>query len=77
MKHFSGPPIMKDKIRAAIRKMNLGKATGPDSISLELLDYGIDMITTLLNEIYDTDQIPRDISKSTFTALPKSVNCLE
>ena len=55
-RNFTGPPIMKDEIWAAIRKMKLGKATGPDSISVELLealeDYGINKITTLLNEIY-------------------------
>ena len=39
MKHnFASPPIMKDEIWAAIRKMKLGKATGPDSISMELLE---------------------------------------
>ena len=35
--------------------MKLGKTTGPDSASVELLealeDYGIEKITTLLNEI--------------------------
>ena len=44
---------MKDEIQAAIRKMKLGNAKGPDSISVELLetleDYRIDKITTLLN----------------------------
>ena len=59
--NFAGPPIMKDEIWAAIRKMKLGKATGPDSISVELIeareDYGIDKITTLLHKIYDTGQI--------------------
>ena len=38
--------------------MKLGKVTGPDSITVELLealeDYGIDKIATLLNKIYDT-----------------------
>ena len=81
----AGPPIMKDEIRAAIRRMKLGKATGPGSISVELLealeDYGIDKITTLLNEIYDTGQIPSDISKSIFffhcqrNQGKQSVNC--
>ena len=59
--NFAGPPIMIDKIRAAIRKMKLSKAIGLDGISMELLealeDYGIDKII-LLNEIYDTGQIP-------------------
>ena len=70
----------------AIRKMKLGKATGPYSISVELLEalenYGIYMITTLLNEMYDTGRIPPDISKSLFIALPKkpgqqNVICIE
>ena len=71
---FAAPPIMKDEIRAAIRKMKLINATGPVSISVELLealeDYGIDKISTLLNEIYETGQIPSHISKSIFIALP-------
>ena len=37
-RNFAGPPIMKDEIWAAVRKMKLGKATGPDSVSLELLE---------------------------------------
>ena len=41
--------------------MELSKARG---------DYEIDKIPTLLNEIYDTGQIPPDISKSIFIALP-------
>ena len=80
---------MKDALRAAIRKMKFGKATGPDSISVELLealeDYGIHEITTLeLIEIFDFGQIPPDISKSIFIALPKKpgpsegeLNCIE
>ena len=68
---------MKDEIWVAIRKMELGKAISPDSISVELLeafeDFGIDKITTLLNETYDIGQFLSDISKSIFTALPKKI----
>ena len=51
MKHnFACPPIMTDEIWAAMRKMKLSKATGPDSISVEtveaLEDYGMGKITT-------------------------------
>ena len=74
-RNFAGSPIVKNEIWAAIRKMKLGKATGPDSISVELLEafknYGIDKITLLFNEIHDTGQIPPDISKSIFISLPK------
>ena len=74
--NFAGPPIMKDKIWAAIRKMKLSKATGPHSISVELEDHEIDKIT-LLKEIYDTSQIPQEISKSIFIALPKKPGATE
>ena len=57
------------------REMKSGSATGPDSTSVELLealeDYGIDKITILLNEIYDTGQIPQVILKSKSIALSK------
>ena len=79
--NFAGPPTMKNEIVAAMRKMKSGKATGPDSISVELLealeDYGIDKITTLLNQIYDSGHIPPDISKSIFRALPKKPGATE
>ena len=61
-KNFAGPPIMKDEVREAMRKMKTGKATGPDGLSIELIEaieeYGIEKVTTLLNEIYGTGQIP-------------------
>ena len=30
--NFAGPPILKDEVRAATKKMKNGKATGPDGI---------------------------------------------
>ncbi|GFO43547.1 RNA-directed DNA polymerase from mobile element jockey-like [Plakobranchus ocellatus] len=73
--NFAGPPIMKEEVETAIKKMKHGKATGPDNISEELIeafeDFGIGKVTHLLNEIYDTGQIPTDLSKSIFIALPK------
>ncbi|GFS01962.1 LINE-1 retrotransposable element ORF2 protein [Elysia marginata] len=80
-RNFAGPPILKDEVRAAIRKMKSGKATGPDKISEELIealeDYGIEKTTNLLNEIYDTGQIPTDLTKSIFIALPKNPGATE
>ena len=32
---------------------------------------GVDAITKLINKIYDTGQIPGDLTKSIFIALPK------
>ena len=66
---------MKDENRAAIKKMKPCKATGSDCISVELSktleDYGMAKVAPLLIEIYNTGQIPPDISKSLFIALPK------
>ena len=47
----------------------------PDGLSIELMEaleeYEIEKVTTLLNEIYDTGQIPIYMSRSIFIALPK------
>ncbi|GFS11191.1 LINE-1 retrotransposable element ORF2 protein [Elysia marginata] len=79
--NFAGPVIMKDEVRAAIRKMKNGKATGPDSIAVEqieaLEEFGTTIITDLLNEIYDTGQIPTDMLKSIFIATPKKAGATE
>ncbi|GFN95634.1 endonuclease-reverse transcriptase [Plakobranchus ocellatus] len=42
-----------------------------------LEDFGIGKVTHLLNEIYDTGQIPTDLSKSIFIALPKKPGATE
>ncbi|GFO42831.1 endonuclease-reverse transcriptase [Plakobranchus ocellatus] len=79
--NFAGPPIMKEEVETAIKKMKHGKATDPDNISVELIealeDFGIGKVTHLLNEIYDTGQIPTDLSKSIFIALPKKPGATE
>ncbi|GFO36321.1 endonuclease-reverse transcriptase [Plakobranchus ocellatus] len=79
--NFAGPPIMKEEVETAIKKMKHGKATGPDNISVELIealeDFGIGKVTHLLNEIYDTGQIPTDLSKSIFIPLPKKPGATE
>ena len=62
--NFAGPSIMKDEVGAAVIKTKLGKATGPNSISVEHSEAfegcGIGKITTVLNKIYDPGQIPLD-----------------
>ncbi|GFS21672.1 RNA-directed DNA polymerase from mobile element jockey-like [Elysia marginata] len=80
-RNFAGPPIMKDEVRAAIRKMIADKATGPDGVAVEMIEaleeYGVEKLTSLLNEIYDTGEIPLDISRSVFIALPKKPGATE
>ena len=54
-KDMDGPPILKEEVSAAIRKMKHGKAVGPDNIPIEVFavleDIGIDFLTKLLNSI--------------------------
>ncbi|GFR88863.1 hypothetical protein ElyMa_006110000 [Elysia marginata] len=64
----AGPPILKDEVTAAISKMKTDKATGLDYVSsVELIevigDNGVDKVTSLLDEIYNTRHIPTYISK--------------
>ena len=74
-KDMDGPPILKEEVSAAIRKMKHGKAVGPDNIPIEVFavleDIGIDFLTKLLNSIYDSGKIPKDLAKSVFIILPK------
>ena len=80
-KNLEGPCILKEEVKAALKKMKNGKATGPDNIPIEIVtaleDLGIDMTTRLLNAIYDSGTIPHDLSKSVFIALPKTPGATE
>ena len=40
-------------------------------------DFGIEKLTIMANEIYDTGKIPQDLSKSIFIALPKKPGTIE
>ncbi|GFS26516.1 LINE-1 retrotransposable element ORF2 protein [Elysia marginata] len=80
-RNFAGLPIMKDEVRAAIRKMKAGKATGPDGVAVEMIEaleeYRVEKLTSLLNNIYDTGEIPTDISRPVFIALSKKPGATE
>ena len=74
-KNMEGPSIMKDEVRQAIKSMKSNKATSPDGISTEMIqrldELDVDTITKLINDICDTGEIPEDLTKSIFIALPK------
>ena len=80
-RELDGPPILKEEVQAAIKKMKSGKATGPDNIPIEIIttleDLGIEVVTKLLNSIYDSGNIPKEMLKSVFIALPKSPGATE
>ena len=72
---LEGPTILADEVREAIKHIRHGKATGPDNISIEMIaaleNFGIVQLTTILNQIYETGNIPEDLLKSIFVTLPK------
>ena len=76
-----GPRILKREVENAMKKTKNGKAPGPDNITIELLEaleeFGVDQIIKFLNKIYGTGQMPEDLSKSIFIALPKKAGAIE
>lgn len=77
-KCITGPPFTTEEVRAAIKGMKDGKATGPDHFSSEFLglmnDSGIKWLTRIFNNVYNTGEIPQSWLKSTFVTLPKKSN---
>ena len=80
-KEMEGPPIMKDEIRRALKKMKNGKSPGNDQIRIEMLEameeFAVDKVTELANKVYDTGYIPKEMRRSTFIALPKKPATVE
>ena len=76
-----GEPIMESEVKMAISKMKDGKALGPDGIAIEMIraleELGINTLTHLLNDIYNTGNIPDEMKKSIFIALPKKAAATE
>ena len=70
-----GLQILKSEVEHAMKRIKKGKARRPDRINIELLEaleeFGVDQITKIVYNIYEIGQIPEDLSKSIFIALPK------
>ena len=68
-------------MREALKNTKNGKAPGPDKICIEMItsleEFGLDLITSFLNRIYTTGQIPNDLKKSIFIALPKKPGAID
>ena len=70
-----GPNIMKSEVENALKEMKNGKAPGPDGIFVEMVkaldDNGVTKLTKVLNDVYQTTNIPEDLLKSVFVTIPK------
>ena len=80
-KDMDGPEILKDEVRFAVKHMKRNKACGPDNIYAELLhaseEFSVEKITEIANDIYNSGNMPEDLSKSIFIALPKKPGATE
>jgi len=74
-KTMEGPAILQTEVEKAIKATKKGKSVGPDNIPVEafeaLDEWGVKQLTELLNTIYNTGEIPNDLSTSIFITLPK------
>ena len=61
--------------------MKRHKAAGPDKTVTEMIasleEYGVSKVTGIINEIYNAGEIPEDLSRSIFIALPKKPGTFE
>src|SRR6267154_1151216 len=67
--------ISREDIVTVIRDLSKGKTCSNDNISAELLqgmgEKGIEIMTSLINNIYKSGYIPEDFRKSIFIPIPK------
>ena len=77
----SGPSILKEEVQSALQHCKTGKAAGPDEVVVEMLtafqEDGVDVLLSLFKNLYQTGQIPSDMLKSVFIAIPKKSNSQE
>ena len=70
--------IEKEEIIDAIKHLPMSKATGVDQIPAKLLQHkgeeGLNSITNITNDCYNTGILPEDFLQSTFVTIPKASN---
>ena len=78
---MSGPTILEDEVRQAVREMKNDKAEGGDGVVAEMVDaageFGIKKLTKMANRIYDTGVVPEKMKENTFIVIPKKPGTVE
>lgn len=61
--------------------MKRNKAAGPDKAVIEILTtlegFGLEKLTEIISEVNDSGEIPEDLNKLIYIALPKKPEALE
>jgi hypothetical protein len=76
-----GPDILRREVEKAIKEMRDKMATGDDDVpaeALKLLRYCLNLLTQLINNIYESGELPKDFTEVTMVALkkkPKATKC--
>ena len=70
--------ISEEKVREIIRKPPENKAAGLDGITAEFIqsmgEECIDLVTWIVNKIYNGEDLPSDFIESIFIVIPKTSN---
>jgi hypothetical protein len=70
-----GPHILHSEVEKAIKEMRDKKATGDDDIPVEVLkllgEDGLNLMTQLINNVYESGEWPKDFIEVTMIALKK------
>ena len=77
---LSGPEILELEIEQAAKQLKVGKATGPDNSSFEMLKThgqdGVGVLCKIFNQIYNQGVLPKEMCRSVFIPLPKKPGTL-
>jgi hypothetical protein len=71
-----GSHILHSEVEKVIKEMRDKKATGDDDVPVKALkllgDDGLNLLTQVINNIYDSEEWPKDFTEVTMAALKKS-----
>ena len=71
-------PILREEVEAAVKALKKGKSAGMDNIPAELVQAGgecmIDILTSICNKIWKTEEWPTTWTQSLVITLPKKGN---
>ena len=71
------PDILECQVKHALGSITTNKASGGDELFQILKDDAIEVLHTICQEIWKTQQWPQDWKRSVFISMPKKVNAKE